>query len=183
MMRRMMFAAAAIVVAATAVAADLPPQRPMEDMQGDCTNFAWNMKRELELWQTKPAVVQAQANAGALAELKLDQRSDVALVAHTSVTFPVPPQKNRGGPDKYSGLVAFTPAKDGVYRVSAGSGVWIDVVASGAIVTSSRFEMQTKCTGVFKSVAFTLKGGEQVTLQINGSATPAVGLLVTEWQD
>jgi hypothetical protein len=179
----MMFVAAMIFAAAPAVGDELPPQRPMEDMHGDCANFAWNMKRELALWQAKPAAIQARGKADMLAELQVDQRSEVALVAHSSVAFTVPPQKDRGGSDKFSGLVAFTPAKDGVYRISAGSGVWMDAVVKGAIVTSSRFEMQTKCASVFKSVAFTLKGGEPVTLQINGSATPTVGLLVTEWKD
>jgi len=182
-MLRSMMLAAVLVAAGSAAAGELPPQRAMEEMQGDCTNFSWNMKRELELWQAKPAVVQANSKVSALPAVELSVRSEVALVVHPSVVFAVPPQKDRGGPDKYSGLVAFTPAKDGFYRVSAGSGVWIDAVVGSAIVNSARFEMQTKCTSIFKSVAFELKGGKPVTLQINGSATPSVGLLITEWQD
>ena len=103
--------------------------------------------------------------------------------AGAGVKFVVAPQKDRGGPDKYSGLVSFVPATDGVYRVSASSGVWIDAVVAGTVVPSARFEMQTKCTTIFKSVAFELKGGAPVVLQINGSATPTVGLLVTPWSD
>jgi len=173
--------ASVVFLAASVVASELPPQRPMDALQGDCSNYGWNLKREFEVWGTQPIAVVAKPEPSALPLVDIDRRLDVTLQPHASVKFAVSPEKDRGGPNKFSGLISFVPPADGVYRVSAASGVWLDAVVSGAIVPSLRFEMQTKCTTIFKSIAYELKGGAPVTLQINGSAKPVLGLLISPW--
>lgn len=165
------------------LAQDLPPQRSMDAMHGDCADYGWNMTHELERWQHPGAAIRASATTGEAPRLKLDDRLALTLMPHAAVRFVVPPGKDLGSTGKFSGLLAFTPPADGVYRVSAGASVWIDVVAGGRSVPSERFEMQTGCHSIFKSIAFTLRGGEQVVLQVSGSGLPDVGLLVTRWSD
>jgi hypothetical protein len=57
--------------------------------------------------------------------------------------------------------------------------VWVDVLTDHAVVKSTGFEMQTKCTTVFKSVAYLLSGGDTAILQFNGSRDPHVDIAVT----
>jgi len=165
------------------VDAALPPQRSMDDMHGDCAHFSWNMTREMDLWQG--AAIEIRAGTASLHPpgVPLDQRVALTLAPHRQVRFVVPPGKAPGTDSTFSGLVVFTPPADGVYRVSAGHPVWIDAIVSGRSVASERFEMQTGCRTIFKSIAFAFHAGEPVVLQVSGSSLASVALLVTRWSD
>ena len=86
------------------------------------------------------------------------------LAPHRQVRLVVPPGKAPGTDSTFSGLVGFTPPAAGIYRISAGRPVWIDAVVSGRSVASERFEMQTGCRTIFKSIAFAFHAGEPVVL-------------------
>lgn len=171
------------VIAGAAAAADVPPQRPFEQMRGTCADFQWNLAREFSLWSGAATRIDGAAKPIDAPPAALDRRHDVGLLPTPSVTFPLPPQQVRGEPGRYSGLVSFTVPADGRYRVSAGNSLWYDVVAGGRFVESTAFEMQTGCGTIFKSVLFDLKAGEPLLLQFNGSPTETVGLLITRWPD
>lgn len=155
-------------------------QRPMNEMQGDCSNYATKLDREFELWakpaQPATAVVAARDDAPLIA---MDSRHDIRLARHDAVTFATAPEQNRGGPDRFSGIARFTVPASGSYRVSASSGLWVDVVDGGKVIKSSTFEMQTKCTTIFKTVTYRLEAGRQYLLQLNGNRSDRVDLLVT----
>lgn len=153
--------------------------RPMEEMQGDCSNYRWDMSEEFSLWEKEAANIAASASADAAPGIGLAARYTVTLHPHDSVAFVATPEKDRGGKDKFSGLLRIEIPEDGLYRISASSGVWIDAVVNGAVVKSTSFEMQTKCTTVFKSVAYRLSGGDTAFLQINGSAVSTVDIAIT----
>lgn len=160
----------------------LPPQRSMDEMHGDCASFSWNMDREWRLWEDRPVAARASTAPRHPPVIKLDQRTSVTLTKRGSVRFAVAPEKAMGSPESYSGLLRFVPTKTGVYRVSAGGPLWIDAVVEGHRVASERFEMQTRCRTIFKSVAYALRAGVPVTLQLSGSETSSIELLVTPWE-
>lgn len=161
---------------------ELPPQRVMEEMHGDCTNFSWDLSREFAIWNGSAATVAASNAPDDAPSVVLDQRMRISLAAQDRVRFAHAPETDRGGADRFAGLVAFVPARDGIFRISASSGVWIDAVQDGALVSSARFEMQTGCDSIFKSVAYRLRGGEPVVIQINGARTAEISLLVSAWR-
>ncbi|MBX3504659.1 MAG: hypothetical protein KF895_04210 [Parvibaculum sp.] len=153
--------------------------RPMEEMQGDCSNYQWDMSEEFRLWETEASHVAASATADEAPAIGLATRYTVTLHPHDSVTFVATPEKDRGGEDRFSGLLKLEIPEDGLYRISASSGVWIDAVVDGKVVKSTSFEMQTKCNTVFKSVAYRLSGGNTALLQFNGSRSGTVDIAIT----
>jgi hypothetical protein len=167
---------------ASAPIPELPLQRSMEEMHGDCTNFSWDMSREFSLWSGSVTSVAASSTPDTTPIVTINRPTLLALAAQENVRFARAPEADRGGADRFAGLVSFVPAQDGLYRISASSGVWIDAVQNGEVVSSARFEMQTRCATIFKSVAYRLRGNEPVMIQINGSRTGEVRLLVSAWR-
>jgi len=167
--------------AATSVP-DLPPQLAMEDMHGSCSDFTWDLTHEWQLWDQEGAAIVASTDPDRLPTLNIDTVATVALSPNAQVRYAATPEKDRGKADRYAGLASFVPMKNGVYRISASSGVWIDAVQSGTVVPSERFQMQTGCDRIFKSLAYRLNAGVPVTIQINGSQTKDVRLLLTHWR-
>jgi hypothetical protein len=154
-------------------------ETPMSQMQGGCANYEWDMTAEFAAWTAVARQVGAARNNGEAPMIDVGVRYDVSLNAHESVQFSAAPEKDRGGAGKSSGALKFTPKDDGLYRISASNGLWIDVVTSGARIASDAFQMQTKCETIFKSVAFRLKGGQTHIIQLNGSPSRIAGLLIT----
>jgi len=159
------------------------PQRAMPDMQGQCSNFGWNMAEEFKLWDGAPSAAIAKPSSDDLPALTLGARYNVALKPHVEVSFAAKPEQDRGAPTVFSGLVAFVVPRTGIYRVSASNGLWIDVVRNGTVIPSSAFEMQTKCATIFKSVAYRFDASDRMILQLSGSRTDQVGLLISLWTD
>lgn len=153
--------------------------RPMEEMQGDCSNYQWDMSQEFALWEQETTAITASSSEDEAPAIGLATRYTVALHPHDSVAFLATPEKDRGGKDRFSGLLSFEIPEDGLYRISASSGVWIDAVVNGSVIKSTSFEMQTKCTTVFKSVAYRLWGGDAALLQFNGSRSTTVDIAIT----
>lgn len=178
------FVACTLVAGLSAQAADPSlPQRAMTEMQGACTNFGWNMTDEFKLWSAAPVAVAARPLNDSLPALKLGQRYDVSLKPHPDVSFVAKPEQDRGAPMVFSALAAYTAPEAGLYRLSASNGLWIDAVRDGKVIPSSAFEMKTKCDSIFKSVAYRFAAGDRIVVQLSGSRTETVGLLITKWAD
>ena len=153
--------------------------RPMDQMQGDCNHFATNLKAEMTLMTLQPVKGTAATSAQGAALLQPSQSSIVALQPQLNVNFLLPPEKKRGGADTYAGIVSLGTLQKGLWRVSADGGVWLDLIASGKMVASPSFEMQTGCTILFKTVTFDVPGNSPLLLQVSGSKSPVVKLLLT----
>jgi hypothetical protein len=153
---------------------------PMAQMQGGCADYKWDMTAEFAAWATKPTAIEAGREQNEAPVVDAGVHYDVTLRSHEAVQFVTAPEKDRGGPGKSSGLLKFTPKDDGLYRISASTGLWIDLVHFGARVPSDAFQMQTKCESIFKSVAFRLKGGQPHIIQLNGSPLKTAGLLISK---
>lgn len=80
------------------------------------------------------------------------QAGDVARLA-------VPPGRATR-PGRYAGLVSFTAARAGRYRVAMGTRGWIDLVRDGRALASTGHGHGPACSGIAKIVDFTLTPGE-----------------------
>lgn len=168
----------ALLLATSCAAAEETP-RPMDEMQGDCSNYRWDVSAELALWAMPADEVAAARVRDAAPPVALSKRQSLTLAPSAEVTLPVTPEKNRSSADTFSGLVAVVFAEPGLYRVSADSGVWIDLVQGDAKIASSAFEMQTKCPTVFKVVAYDVPAAGTYLIQLNGAKEASVDIAVT----
>lgn len=154
------------------------PARPMAEMHGDCANYRTNVSRDLVLWAQAPkAVVAGNAHANAPA-VSVETRLEVVLKPHPDVSFAAAPEQMRGAAEKFSGLLKIRTSASGAYRVSAGSGLWVDIVGPQGLVPSRTFEMQTKCDRIFKTVTYDLPANSDFIVQLNGGTTATERLLI-----
>lgn len=169
----------AAVLALTSATAALggEPARPMAEMHGDCSNYLTDISRDLTLWDKTPVTLSAGATGSEATAAPLEMRLRIALKSHPQVRFAAPPEQMRGTPEKFSGLISIRTGAAGAYRLSAGDGLWLDVVGPAGLVPSRAFEMQTKCDRIFKTVTYELPADTHLIVQLNGGAAPETNLL------
>ncbi len=156
--------------------------RPFSEMQGDCDNFKSSLKNEFLIWDLKEQnIVSAKddkntpsLSAGEKARLALDSESEVKLVLNPEKKFP---SKEK----KYAGMVKILTTQKGTYRISIGSKVWADLInqESKKAQDALRFEMQTSCNKIFKTIEFSLEKNQEYILQVSSSKSPFVDVLFT----
>jgi len=161
--------------------AQAPTHRPFSEMRGGCDNYRMNVSRELRLMSRESTSIDAVRRLDdATPTLKMDRPYAISLVPQESVMFEMDPQQARRVDNPRGGLLAFEASESGEHRVSASSGVWIDVVTGHlSAVQSETFEMQTGCAQLFKTVVFNLYSGDRYLLQLSGAVSPEVRLVVT----
>jgi len=131
------------------------------------------------LMSRKPVEVSAAIVAREAPPVQTSSALLVALRPQSQVHFAVPPAQDRGSPDKRAGLLLLGTLSPGDWRVSADSFAWIDMAASGTLLPSPSFEMQTGCATIFKTVVFHVSEATPTILQINGVSSPSMRLLIT----
>lgn len=131
----------------------------------------------LEGWR-ETASLQAAGNRKALrgARLTPGQAAAVTLLPTPKVAYPVRPEKT-GGTVSYGGILSFSVAEEGVWRVALGAAPWIDVVKDGVALRSVAHGPGPECTGIRKMVDYQLSPGTY-TLQIAANGTDAVAVMV-----
>lgn len=80
----------------------------------------------------------------------------------------------------FGGFVRLTVPKDGIYRISADSTFWIEVVEGGKPIERVRTVPRLHCGRIHKSLGFPLKRERSYWLEISGSKRPDVALLIME---
>jgi hypothetical protein len=130
--------------------------------------------------------VEALARRGEMAPLTpAVQRLDVILHPAEQVSLgAVQVRPTRGRSDEwagtFAGLLELTVPRDGVYRISASSRTWIDVLESNQAVPRIRpLHRLHRCGRVHKSVEFALKQGNSYWLEVSGSESPVIALMIT----
>ncbi len=133
---------------------------------------------ELSGWTGRVAVNAAgKAEALGSATLTPGKGADVTLLPTPDVAYPVRPG-HPGGNVSSGGLLGFTIAQAGTYRVAIGSGAWLEVVRGAETLVSTAHSPGPACTGVRKMVDFALTPGDYL-LEIAGNGTPTLPVLVT----
>ncbi len=153
--------------------------RPMKDMNGDCSNYKINLSKEFAEWDKAGLTVASSASevlpVGKKMNLQLAEKDQVKFLSEPEKVIPV---KGKN----HSGVFNLKIPKAGAYRVAAGSKLWFDLVdkESKQKVSSSAFEMQTKCDKILKVVTFNLQPDKDYLLQISGSNKEAVSLIISK---
>ena len=130
---------------------------------------------ELAGWSPQTAVT---ATADGDAALPVGHGVTATLRPASEVTLAAPVAKPPA-PRTASGVFAFTAPSAGRYRVALGGPAWVDVVRDGKAATSVAHGHGPACSVVRKMVDYDLRPGAY-RLQVVGSATPALSLMVTK---
>jgi hypothetical protein len=80
----------------------------------------------------------------------------------------------------FGGFVRLTVPKDGMYRISADSPIWIEVIDGEKPIERVRTIPRLRCGRIHKSLGFPLKRDQSYWLEMSGSKRPDVALLITE---
>ncbi|MDB5738382.1 MAG: hypothetical protein JWO65_2050 [Sphingomonas bacterium] len=107
--------------------------------------------------------------------LLLGQPTNLLLAPAAKILFATPLGKPIE-PDDTGGLIRFSAATAGTYRVATGAPAWIDVVQGNHALASIAHAHGAPCSGIAKMVDFALPAGEYI-LQFSG--TKAASLAVT----
>lgn len=129
-------------------------------------------------WATRtPLAAAADKKGAAGAMLTPGKAVDATLARTATVDYVLRPEKP-GGSVSFGGLLGFTIAEAGTYRVALGSGAWIDVVKDGKAIVSSAHGHGPDCSGIRKMVDFPLTAGRYI-LQVAANGAPTLPLLLT----
>lgn len=159
---------AALALAPPAMATDATQAKPLP-----CTPPP--LPADLAGWQQGSPVVAGATGTGA-PMLPVGRGARATLVANDSVRYARQPDKP-GATDTFGGLLAFTVARAGRYRVALGAGAWIDVVLGDRAFASVAHDHGPACSPIRKIVDFDLAPGRYL-LQIAGSRTRELPLMV-----
>ena len=83
----------------------------------------------------------------------------------------------------FGGFVRLTVPKDGLYRISADSPIWIEVIDGEKPIERVRIAPRLRCGRIHKSLGFPLQREKSYWLELSGSTRPDVALLITEESD
>jgi hypothetical protein len=143
---------------------------------------AWNadLPKEWQPWAAMPVPVTAAASPDRLAQaiVRVGRKASVTLAPAKSVHMRVETPDIDPPADAHDGMLSLHVPEDGYYWIAVSSGLWIDVVAAGAILDSTDHGPGPHCASISKSVQFMLKAGD-VQIQLSDNRGPHVDLLVT----
>jgi len=80
----------------------------------------------------------------------------------------------------FGGFVRLAIPKDGMYRISADSTIWIEVIGEEKPIERVRIVPRLHCGRIHKSLGFPLKPERSYWLQMSGSKRPDVAVLITK---
>jgi hypothetical protein len=83
----------------------------------------------------------------------------------------------------FGGFVRLTVPRDGMYRISADSTLWIEVIDGEKPIERARIAPRLRCGRIHKSLGFPLKRERSYWLEISGSKRSDVAVLITEEPD
>lgn len=142
-----------------------------------CPSTAPALPPELAGWSKSISRTAATtAGTAARASLPLGQAAQLRLTPTPGVRFAIRPEKS-GPPASNGGLASFTVTRPGIYRVTLGSGAWVDVVRDGKASASIAHGHGPACSSIRKMVDFRLMPGRYL-LQVAGNADPVIPVMV-----
>ncbi len=102
----------------------------------------------------------------------------VRLHPAADVTFRDPPGQARTPADPHAGILRVEVPREGVWRFSASTGVWVDLIGPAGMVQSTAFGALAPCTSIRKVVEFPLAAGSY-TMQLSGNPGPEVRIMLS----
>ena len=128
-------------------------------------------------WAKPVSLVAGEAREkGKLPTIAVGRAVTLTLAPTQAVAFELPARKT-GGPIGYGGLVSFTVALPGTYRIGIDAPVWIEVGTPGRAIESAAHGHGEECSPVRKMVDYTLARGTY-TLQLSAAPSPVTTVAV-----
>jgi hypothetical protein len=162
----------AVLLALLAAPAEPGQSRP-------CAGFGSSLQPELAALAAPQIDVTAGRSAATAAPVTLGRSARVRLLRQADVVFTRPPERSRGGPESFAGLLAIDQLPKGRWRVSVDDAAWIDVVAADRALASPSFQMDANCGPMRKSVVFEQPAPARALVQISGGTVAEIRLVVT----
>lgn len=128
-------------------------------------------------WTAQQGVT-AGAGVAAPVTLAIGRSARAELLPVSRITYPAPPSKAAGA-DSMGGVFAFDAATAGAYRVALSSAVWVDVVAGDKELASEAHGHGPDCSGIRKYVDFRVASPGRYLVQVSGSATPSITVMIS----
>lgn len=144
-----------------------------------CAAFTWDVRHERTLFSQPARPLAAGQTLAASPSLATDRLYQLKLIAQKEVTLATPPGGKRRVEAAYAGLARLTVHAPGIYRIALDQPVWVDVIASGAIVPAKDHQGRAGCNAPHKIVEFALPAGTPVTLQFSGGDVETVKVTVS----
>jgi len=152
----------------------------MQEGQGGCDAFTWDVSHELDVLGKPAKPVTAGTDAKKPVHLDLDQHYALKLVPQGTVKFALKPSKPMLDDGAQAGVFSFHTPKAGKYRISITSAHWLDVVDGQLLVVSQDSQGQHGCEKARKIVQFELSGNKDFVLQFSGGTQANVGVAITQ---
>ena len=171
-----------IMLAVAVLAAGLAaPVASAQTVSSCATVMDSKLPSYLEGWSRRsPIAAAASLQSAGLATLPLGVAQDAQLLPSEKVSYPVLPAKP-GGPASFGGVFSLQIVTAGDYRVSLGSGAWIEVTKGEARVESTSHAEGPVCSSLRKTVIFPLKPGTYV-LELSAASQSNLPVMVTQVQ-
>jgi hypothetical protein len=144
-----------------------------------CAGFAWDVSHERALFATDAKALPAGKAVASSPMLAADRLYQLQLSSQPEVTFAAPPGKKMLADSAYAGLATLAVDKAGAYRISLDQSFWLDVVATGALISSKDFQGRAGCSAPHKIVEFVLPAGTPLTLQFSGATSKTLRVTIT----
>lgn len=144
-----------------------------------CQTAGWDMREELNTFRGSSIAIEAGESTPSAPVIITGRLYRVTLGLQTNVQFERAPAKPPQGTQTHAGVLRLNVPREGVYRITVDSPIWIDLLAQSAPLQTTRFSGWHGCASFRKSLEYALKPGDAITLQLNHSAQGTVRVLIT----
>jgi hypothetical protein len=150
-----------------------------DDPAGSCQATGWDMQNEMAAFKSTAENVPAAVTQVNLAPLDVGVLYVVKLHPQTDVHYLASSDRKSLVHSPLGGLVALVVPKDGDYRITVDSPLWMDVVGPTGALKPAAYTGWHECRLFRKSIEYTLTAGDPWVLQIS-EATPELVRVVVE---
>jgi hypothetical protein len=147
--------------------------------QDPCAGFSWDLSQQRAVFATAASGLTAGKDATAAPTLLANRLYGVQLLPQASVSFAVPPSKKVPAESGYAGLASVQVSASGLYRVSADTAFWIDIIVAGKVLEPKDYQGQKGCGAPRKVVEFELPASVPILLEISSAVSPEVRVSIT----
>jgi hypothetical protein len=144
-----------------------------------CSDFLMDVDNEVELFQDAATPAQAGRDAATAPLIESGKLYAVALHAQQQVRFEAPRESKAADPARTGGMLKFTVAEPGGYRVSVDANFWVDVAMDGKALPTMDFRSVRECPGPRKIVSYNLPVGAELLIQLIDATATSVLLAIT----
>jgi len=146
----------------------------------ECASLPSNLAAVVSTMTMPGTKINALAARGPMTALvPAAERFEVALHPAEHVSLPVKPTEGPEMASSFAGLLPISVLRDGVYRISVSTHLWLEVLDGDTKLQRIRLDPRLHCGAIQKSLGFPLKTGVTYWLQLSGNKTQEVRVMIT----